>query len=308
MRTRFPSSLRGGLAVVALAVLFAATATETQAAKLTASDVEAGAQVKGRAETGPFPNLSAGGYTTCPTGTRVFGGGAAFDDDEVGWVTSSSPTFSGDGWYAHGFRIGEDATVIKTRMSCLPAAKLAGSKLATDTGKPDAGGFTKARAECPGNTRVYTGGAFISRQGNPNGPDLSVVSDAAPSVSAALRDGSGWTAAASSDSDSVQLTAVAHCLAPKRLGDLERVEATYRTTRRDTVKSPYLDCGPGGQVIAAPGASWQQAGDAPNRASTSKTFLAGLVNFVDSFRLSSIVHDNEGRPPLELTVSAFCLS
>ncbi len=140
-----------------------------------------------------------GGYVACPKGKRIVGGGAYWHEDpdtgpgrNSAYLTASTPTSDGKGWYASGRRA-QSNPVIRLRLQalCVPKAKVATYTLRTETfDVPDGFSFGQFFS-CPKGKRVVAGGAYWSDIPN-RGPDYR--DNVRTTSSTPTSDGLGWYA------------------------------------------------------------------------------------------------------------------
>ncbi len=150
---------------------------------------------------------SAGGYLSCPTGTKAVSSGAA-SAVRLGYLQSGLTTFDGNGGYHTAF--GWDGLPFQAYAQCVQASRLSGSTLATRTLRDHTGQFRAhvSRAECPTGTVAYGGGGFTSYQGNVSGGLANFGSVPA---------GNGWTYGGAGTVGG-ELVVSAHCLPRAKLG------------------------------------------------------------------------------------------
>jgi hypothetical protein len=63
---------------------------------------------------------------TCPSGTKVIGGGALLTNEEEAYVNDSGPTGDRGGWTASGFAYGSGSTTMTVTAICTAVASASG--------------------------------------------------------------------------------------------------------------------------------------------------------------------------------------
>jgi hypothetical protein len=162
-----------------------------------------------------------GNYLACPAGKRVVGGGAYWHTvpnsgpgDNYAYLTSSTATSDGRGWYVSGLRNQTAPTIgLQILALCVPKAKVATYTLRTTTltvqGGHEAGGYLA----CPKGKRVVTGGAYWNDIPN-TGPHYQ--DDVLLRSSTPTSDGLGWYASGYDYSGKTMgLTISVLCLKPQ---------------------------------------------------------------------------------------------
>ncbi len=209
---------------------------------------------------------SVGGYLACPKGKRIVTGGAFWhrpgegpDAQLAGYLTSSTPTTNGKGWYASG--LNGDGTQLQLRIValCLPKAKVGKYTVKTqDLGAAD-GTNVGNYLSCPSGKRIVAGGAFWHRPGE--GPDAQLTAFLKSSTS--TTDGKGWYASGrNSDGFQLRLRIVAQCLPKAKVGKYA-VRTTDLTAAVGESVGNYLSC-PSGKRIVSGGAFWHRPGEGPD--------------------------------------------
>jgi hypothetical protein len=106
----------------------------------------------------------AGGWVTCPAGTRAIGGGADWNMTGNREIDYSAPSDDGLSWYATGYSdTAGDTLHIETY--CVDAGELAAAQRVTQAYTDPAPG-TDLAASCPYHTRTLTGGVYAALAGS----------------------------------------------------------------------------------------------------------------------------------------------
>ena len=170
---------------------------------------------------------------SCPAGYKVFTGGAfwwrndpnGLTGDPTLALTSSTPTFDGNGWYADGVnRMEDDPWNLRVIARCLPEPRLDKVIVRKKTvGREIPAGPVDRRVRCPDGTRIISGGAFWHRAGAaPDWIDAlgGYLASSGPTSARA------WYAAGANTAlaERFRLTVVARCLASRRLSAYKRLD------------------------------------------------------------------------------------
>ncbi|UJA20311.1 hypothetical protein HJD18_08885 [Thermoleophilia bacterium SCSIO 60948] len=298
-------TLRGALAGLCALLAIGATTGPAAAAQLDAVDVASGAQTGGQYFLGGAVT-TGGGYSSCPSGTRVVTGGAYpvnQDDVDQYAVTSSSPTLDGKGWYSHAFEEGGTGSSVQVDvdLTCVPAAKVRGTAVRVRTTR-----FLETRSvtvRCPRNASVYTGGAFVSPAGPDSGPIPELADDALLSASAPLKNGRGWSASVRNQGASpLDLSVTARCLPDKRLARMKVVAETMPPSEFGAVRD-RLTC-PSNTRLTAAGAAWHKPNRPPDAGSIANSLLEGVASIGRQLEYRG---EAAASPALVLTARGFCL-
>ncbi|HYO39775.1 MAG TPA: hypothetical protein VER39_08975 [Nocardioidaceae bacterium] len=193
---------------------------------------------------------SAGGYLSCPTGTKAVSSGAA-SSATLGYLQSGLTTFDGNGGYHTA--LGYQSMPFQAYAQCVPAARLSGSTRTTRTVRDHTGEFRAhvKRVDCPSGTVPYGGGAFTSYQGNV---------EAGLATFGSVPSGLGWSYGGAG-TVSGELVVSSHCLPRAKLGRVVTESATVAgpTTDERAIVSAAARC-PSGFFAFAGGASFHQPG------------------------------------------------
>jgi hypothetical protein len=284
------------LAAVALSLLLlfaakAVAAPNLNPTELTKVDVDKG---------GLEFNLPKARAAKCPAGTEIASGGAFGRKEGSGKpeasggfaIHSSFPDAVGNLRMANA-TTGDSSISLRVRALCLPERQLNGATTVSQTVTITSLGTNGLALPCPGGEQIVTGGAYTHDVGQPFDRALNpgVVSSSAPTS-----DALGWYAAAWNNSavKSLELTVVAICLPPERMG-------AVRVKTRDV---PYLSQGQalGGRVkcggekrALAGGAFWHTGSGVPDAALSDNARVSGNVSlgkgkrwYADGYSITSI--------------------
>jgi hypothetical protein len=193
---------------------------------------------------------SAGGYISCPAGTKAVSTGAT-SGLSTGYLQAGLNTFDGNGGYHTAW--GWDGHSLQATAKCVKASRLSGSTLAGGTIRDNVGGFRQfvRTVNCPVGTVPYGGGAFMSHQGTVTGGLATFAS--APQ-------GTGWRYGGAGTVAS-ELNVSSHCLPRAKLGRIRTVSQTVQGpyTSDRTQVSIGARC-PAGFFAFAGGATFHKAG------------------------------------------------
>ena len=164
---------------------------------------------------------AAGNYVSCPASQRIVTGGAYWHaageapdpNNDPGYISSSTPTTDGKGWYADGLAFTNGQLTITA--FCLPLRRIGAYTLKTATLDAVEQGesqnyYVGNYLSCPKNKRIVAGGAFWHLPGK--GPDLNNAREHSLSSSTPTTDGKGWYADGDTATEGEELTLVAQCL------------------------------------------------------------------------------------------------
>jgi hypothetical protein len=248
------------------------------AAKIDAGDVK---NADTRVSDDPVPSGETGsGFVPCPTGSRVFSGGAFWYTTGgpagpsmaggVHAITSSLPTTSGNAWYAHGFNESGVDLTLRVIAQCLPAGKLSGTKLRKKTLRVeiDPPAVGSRQAKCPDETRLYTGGALWSPPGS-DSLDLDTADDTLLSTSAPLGQRTWYANGRNLAAVPRDLIVVALCLKSTKLESYSRRQAGVEITPPGSGLFSR-QCKRGGAVGPA-GLLWHKPGKDPKESHAERT-------------------------------------
>ncbi len=169
---------------------------------------------------GPLNNGSTGNYVPCPAGHRIVSGGAFWHlpnqpptaQDAEAWISSSTPTEDGGGWYADGANNTATPRVLTIIAHCLPSASVGGYSIhAQDL--PASNAIAGGYLPCPDGQRIVTGGAFWHEPGQ--GPNVADAGASPLSSSTPMPDARGWYADGRTFVANRRLRAVAACVVPR---------------------------------------------------------------------------------------------
>ncbi len=114
-----------------------------------------------------------GDYVRCPKGDRVVAGGAFWHAGgsgtplaSGGFVTNSTPTTDGKGWYATGQNISGATADLEEVAQCLPAKQVGKYTLRKKSFTLPNQKFGGGTLNCPKGTRIVAGGAFWHARGS----------------------------------------------------------------------------------------------------------------------------------------------
>ena len=235
----------------------------------------------------------AGGYISCPAGTKAVASGATASAlHDV--LTAGLTTFDGNGAFATASGDGGGRLQISAR--CVDAAQVQGSTLATTAVRDHrpTGYFHAGRASCPPGTVAYGGGGFFSQPGSqPFGGD---------SVYASMpdADGTGWFfAAAGLLFPDKEMWISTHCLPRGQFGEIVTYTATDTAPDdpRYVTLSAAARC-PSGFAYAG-GAFWHSGGSSTpersgyltvsNMTADDRGWFARGLAFVEGAQLTATV-------------------
>jgi hypothetical protein len=152
------------------------------------------------------------GYSACPAGTRVYGGGGFFHEDNAapdpfkgqGRVFASMP--DGNGWYFGASHDPGYAMTVSAR--CLPSDRIVVRQVSSgDFRTTSSNSVVNGAAECQGPFRVLMGGAWWHTNRNSSPRDLGYLSS-----SVGTTDQRGWRASGRAFTPGAILTIVAFCI------------------------------------------------------------------------------------------------
>jgi hypothetical protein len=258
-----PASVAAVIALVMACPLIASG--PATAAKITKADVVSSTLVSSSIQI-PFAAYG-GGYISCLAHQRALTGGAYWNATgqgpqpgiaDQGYLANSTVTDNDKGWYADGFHRSDAGALSFTQnFRCLPKDRLEQGKLSQKT--VSASDFRKADAlaRCPSGTRVYTGGSYFHKQGEP--PSPTVTGGSRTSASFPTKQGKGWYASGTgSVAEKDRLTVLAWCLPKDRLGPVQVFDTT-QTLGDSQDGGGYIGC-PGGTAALTGGAYWRRPG------------------------------------------------
>ena len=166
-----------------------------------------------------YANGVAGGFISCPAGTKAVASGAT-SSAQYDILTAGLTTFDQNGAFATA-KNGSGHLQISAR--CVDAAQLLGSTLATTDvrdHRPDEH-FHAGRANCPPGTVAYGGGGFFSQPGSQPFGSNSVY------ASMPDADGTGWFfAAVGLLFPDKEMRISTHCLPRGQFGEIFTYTAT----------------------------------------------------------------------------------
>jgi hypothetical protein len=256
------------------------------------------------------PNGVAGGFITCPAGTKAVASGATssgrLDGLTAGLTTAVEDlSFDTNGAFAMGG--GQTGGSLQISARCVDAAQVQDSTRATTTihdHRPNQHLYS-GRASCPPETVAYGGGGFFRRQlgGQPSGGGNVYAS--MPDA-----DGTGWFFAIAGRflSPDTEMWISTHCLPRAQFGQIVTVTATQTGPMNDpsSTNDPTLfaaaRCPPGLSAYTG-GAAWYR-GD------------SSTPEWVGNLTVSNMTSDNRGwfargwtfEAGTQLTVTAQCTS
>jgi hypothetical protein len=172
------------------------------------------------ATTFPFPadGGGAGGWISCPGGTRAVSSGAL----STGWLTAGLVTHDGRGAYHTAY--GGSTSSLQVLARCVDPGRLAGSVLATKTVRDHRGYRARTTTVgCPIGTVAFGGGGF---QATASGAPVA----SGPFTFGSSPMGNGWRYSAASDLGDGSLVASTHCLPRAKLGRFVSVTSTDTVT------------------------------------------------------------------------------
>jgi hypothetical protein len=119
------------------------------------------------------PQQFGGNYLSCPKGDRIVTGGAFWHasgsgtpSPDGGFLTNSTPTTDGKGWYATG-QNGSGATLDLEEVAlCLPSKQVGKYTVKTHNFTVSNQKFGGGKLSCPKGARVVAGGAFWHAKGS----------------------------------------------------------------------------------------------------------------------------------------------
>jgi hypothetical protein len=161
----------------------------------------------------------AGGFISCPAGTKAVASGATTSGlhDQLG---AGLTTFDGNGAFviAHGSSSGR----LQISARCVEAAQVQPATLATNRIRDHRPGYYHTgTASCPPGTVAYGGGGFFSQPGGQPFGGSSVY------ASMPVAGGTGWFfAATASVSSDTEMWVSAHCLPRAQFGEIVTVFQT----------------------------------------------------------------------------------
>jgi hypothetical protein len=155
---------------------------------------------------------TAGGYVSCPPGTKVVTVGATAASPSGGRLTALTPTFDGNGGYASAVFSPSLASrsVLDVEAICTPPEQLSSVATLASTVPPSSWGFLDIRA-CPTGKAPFDGGAFFTQNGVIR-PDIGV------SFTALTPSGNGWFAVATPRDPVLAMQSYMRCIDPLQLG------------------------------------------------------------------------------------------
>lgn len=114
-----------------------------------------------------------GSYLSCPKGDRVVTGGAFWHASgsgtplpSGGFITNSTPTTDGKGWYATGQNSAGSTADLEEVALCLPAKQLGKYAVKTHNFTVSPQKFGGGSLSCPKGSRITAGGAFWHARGS----------------------------------------------------------------------------------------------------------------------------------------------
>jgi hypothetical protein len=124
----------------------------------------------------------AGGWVTCPAGTRVIGGGADWNMAGDRYIAYAAPSDDGASWYATG-KTYVTGNTLHVEAYCADAGELAAAQRVTQAYTDPPSG-TNLVALCPTNTRTLTGGVYAALAGSgvDPGQNAGLVQDSFPDM------------------------------------------------------------------------------------------------------------------------------
>jgi hypothetical protein len=204
----------------------------------------------------PYPAqyADAGGYVSCPVGTKAVASGVT-SSGLRDFLTTGITTFDGNGAFATARGIAGGYLQISVR--CVDAAQVQSSILRTKSIRDHRGGYYHSgRVDCPQGTVAYGGGGFFSRPGGQPFGNATVY------ASMPVGDGTGWVFAAAGGLlfNDTELWVSAHCLPRGQFGQIVTVtetdtapEGTNYPTLSATARCPF--------GFAYAGGAWLHPGD-----------------------------------------------
>jgi hypothetical protein len=210
----------------------------------------------------PAPSGTAGGYISCPAGTKAVASGAT--SSQPSELLTGLTTFDGSGVFATAW--GTVGYHLQLSARCVAAAQVQDSTLARHVirrHRPVPSPFIRTgRASCPPGTIAYGGGGFFSEPGGqPFG--VGVIIASMPDAN-----GTGWffaTAGGQLLPPEPEMWISTHCLPRAQFGQIISVTATDTVPPGNPGSAAYpilsaaARC-PSGFSAYAGGASWHRKG------------------------------------------------
>jgi hypothetical protein len=244
------------------------------------------------------PNGVAGGFISCPAGTKAVASGAT-SSGPFDRLTAGFTAFDENGAFATGGGNGDGRLQISAR--CVEATQVAGSTLATTAvrdHRPTAF-YHSGRASCPPGTVAYGGGGFFSQPGGSQPFGSNFVYASMPDA-----DGTGWfVAAGGSLLPDKEMWISTHCLPRGQFGQIVTVIATDTAPPGDpsfpnyprlfaAARCPFGFAYAGGAWLHRVGsatAEWVGYLTVSNMSADNKGWFAAGYTFADGAELTATV-------------------
>lgn len=188
----------------------------------------------------------AGGYIFCSSNSKVATGGAS---SYPGYLTNSSPTLDGTGWYATGYvGAGRQLTVL---LQCIRNDELVNNTYSTiKVRRHTANWNVGATRPCAPGTTLYSGGGYFNK------PFSYPSLDAGGQIYASVPSGNGWYFRAYAD-PSLELNVNARCLPSAQVAATTNLTRTFYPPTNGGLAGGIVRCPTGTSALT--GGAWLHA-------------------------------------------------